>query len=98
MFAVTRPDDARALVDAHVVRLDEILKEKVGEEEVAEVGHANGLLEAVLGVGGLHGVGEVDGRVADSAWNCLESLGVPRNFFAKLRTDLRSPSSSSITV
>ena len=70
-----RADDAQALVDAHVVRLDEILKEKVGEEEVAEVGHADGLLEAVLGVGGLHGVGEVDGRVADERLELLGELG-----------------------
>mmetsp|Transcript_4303 Transcript_4303/g.19581 ORF Transcript_4303/g.19581 Transcript_4303/m.19581 type:complete len:443 (-) Transcript_4303:8-1336(-) len=68
-----RADDAEALVDAHVLGADEVLEHEVGEEEVAEVGDADGLLEAVLGEGGGDRVGVVDGGVAHER---LELLGV----------------------
>ena len=68
-----RADDAEALVDAHVLGADEVFKHEVSEEEVAEVGDADGLLEAVLGEGGGDRVGVVDGGVAHER---LELLGV----------------------
>ena len=43
-------------------------------------------------------LGKYTAALQMSAWNVLERFAVPRNFFTNARTDLRSPSSSSMMV